>query len=72
MLAQAEAAIFRMFFEMLFGIVLFGMPAGILVFPALMSLIGQAKLPVGDRGPCGLVVQVAAGEKAPGEQAAAE
>jgi hypothetical protein len=49
MLAQAEAAIFRMFFKMLFGIVLFGMLAGMLVFPALMSLIGQSKARLGPK-----------------------
>jgi hypothetical protein len=46
LLAFAQSAVFRLFFKMLFSIIILGMSAGLMLFPALVSLIGADVLDV--------------------------
>ena len=47
-LAFTKSAVFRLFFKMLFGIVVLGMFGGIVVFPATMSLCAKRRKHRGD------------------------
>ena len=47
-LAFTQSAVFRLFFKMLFGIVVLGMFGGIVVFPATMTLCGERDRSHGD------------------------
>ena len=49
-LAFTSSAVFRLFFKMLFGTVVFGLFAGLVLFPAIMSLSGGSAASSGDNG----------------------
>ena len=49
-LAFTSSAVFRLFFKMLFGTVVFGLFAGLVLFPAIMSLSGGSAASGGDNG----------------------
>jgi len=50
-LSVSKSYVFRIFFKMFFGIVVFGAAHGLLLLPVLLSLIGPAYIDAGHKGP---------------------